>query len=59
MDANVALLDWYWELPIVTRVYLTACFLTTVACAFDAVSPYHLYYNSRAIAQGEVRRRLS
>ena len=36
---------WYREIPIVTRCYLTASVLTTVACFFDLVSPFSLYLN--------------
>ena len=37
-------LEWYHEIPIVSRVYLTASFLTTAACALDLVSPFSLYF---------------
>jgi hypothetical protein len=40
---------WYREIPIVTRCYLTASVLTTVACFFDLVSPFSLYLNYRLI----------
>lgn len=53
MDGNVRLLDWYWEMPAVTRLYFTGTFTATVLCAFDVVSPYSLYYNYRQIARGE------
>lgn len=48
-------LEWYTEIPIVSRVYLTAAFLTTAACALDLVSPYSLYFNLKLIMQGQVR----
>ena len=35
----------YRDIPIVSRTYLTASFLTTAACALDLVSPFSLYYN--------------
>ena len=54
MDGGIALFDWYWEMPIVTRTYFTAAFITTTLCALDVVSVYHLYLNPRAVAQGEV-----
>lgn len=56
MDANVNLLDWYWDLPTITRIYFTGAFATTALCALDVVSPYMLYFNSRQIARGEVWR---
>lgn len=36
---------WYSEIPIVSRVYLTASFITTAACALDVISPFSLYFN--------------
>lgn len=56
MDGNVNLLDWYWEMPVVTRLYFTASFIITVLCALDlGVSPLHLYYSWRLISMGEAR----
>ena len=40
---------WYYELPTVTRWYLTLSVLTTAACFFDLVSPFTLYLNFRLI----------
>lgn len=37
--------QWYSEIPIVSRCYLTASFITTAACALDFVSPFSLYFN--------------
>jgi hypothetical protein len=41
--------QWYLEIPIVTRCYLTASVLTTAACYFDIISPFSLYLNYRLI----------
>eukprot|EP00742_Colponemidia_sp_Colp-10_P006153 GILJ01006586.1.p1 GENE.GILJ01006586.1~~GILJ01006586.1.p1 ORF type:complete len:278 (+),score=13.17 GILJ01006586.1:73-906(+) len=41
--------DWYKEIPIITRCYMTVAFLTTVACAVDLVSPFALYFNRSLI----------
>ena len=38
-------LEWYNEIPVVSRLYLTGSFLTTAACALDLVSPFSLYFN--------------
>ncbi|KAI9019858.1 Der1-like family-domain-containing protein [Hyaloraphidium curvatum] len=43
---------WYFETPVGTRVYLTAVFLTTLACQLDLVSPFHLYFNWDLIWKG-------
>lgn len=57
MEQAPNLLDWYWDLPIVTRTYFTCCVALTAACALDIVTPYSLYYNWHAISQlGEVWR---
>lgn len=57
MDGNVNLLDWYWEMPVVTRLYFTCSFALTVVCALDlGVSPLHLYFSPRLIDKGEASR---
>jgi|TARA_B110000091_G_C13709326_1_gene429746 Derlin-2/3 len=49
--------EWYLEIPIVSRTYLTASFITTAACALELVSPFSLYYNFKLIFhEGEVWR---
>ncbi|GAB6026469.1 Derlin-2 [Chamberlinius hualienensis] len=35
----------YMQIPTVTRVYTTACVLTTFAVQLDIVSPFQLYFN--------------
>jgi len=42
-------LEWYNEIPVVSRAYLTGSFLTTAACALDLVSPFSLYFNFKLI----------
>jgi len=42
-------LEWYNEIPVVSRLYLTSSFLTTAACALDLVSPFSLYFNFKLI----------
>lgn len=39
------MLTWYTEIPIISRLYLTAAIGTTTACFMDFVSPLTLYYN--------------
>jgi len=35
----------YLEMPPVTRVYTTACVMTTIAVKLEVVSPFQLYFN--------------
>ena len=52
--------DWYNEIPIVSRLYLTASFLTTAACALDLVSLFSLYFNFKLIFyKGQIWRLLT
>ena len=47
----------YWEIPAVSRAYLTVSCVLTAACALDVVSPFSLYFNWRLIFQrGQVWR---
>eukprot|EP00252_Welwitschia_mirabilis_P017261 TRINITY_DN3826_c0_g1_i2.p1 TRINITY_DN3826_c0_g1~~TRINITY_DN3826_c0_g1_i2.p1 ORF type:complete len:241 (+),score=24.05 TRINITY_DN3826_c0_g1_i2:206-928(+) len=41
--------DWYKQMPVITRSYLTASILTTVGCSLEIISPYHLYLNTTRI----------
>lgn len=41
----MSVLDWFYEIPPVSRIYLTAAVATTSACFLDFVSPLTLYYN--------------
>uniref|UniRef100_A0AAV1V8W6 Derlin n=1 Tax=Peronospora matthiolae TaxID=2874970 RepID=A0AAV1V8W6_9STRA len=50
-------LEWYYDIPVVSRLYLTGSFLTTTACALDLVSPFSLYFNFHLIfMKGQVWR---
>mmetsp|Transcript_4543 Transcript_4543/g.5740 ORF Transcript_4543/g.5740 Transcript_4543/m.5740 type:complete len:89 (-) Transcript_4543:1260-1526(-) len=44
-------LEWYFDIPIVSRIYFTASVLTTAACALDLVSPFTLYFNYKLIVE--------
>jgi len=37
------------QIPVVTRVYTTSCFLTTAAVQLDLVNPFQLYFNPELI----------
>lgn len=55
--ANVDVMSWYMEIPLVSRLYLTGAFLTTAACAVDIISPFSLYFNwDLVFSQGQVWR---
>mmetsp|Transcript_20741 Transcript_20741/g.62487 ORF Transcript_20741/g.62487 Transcript_20741/m.62487 type:complete len:245 (+) Transcript_20741:324-1058(+) len=43
--------EWWKQLPVVTRTYVTASFLTTAGCALDVITPYHIYFNAWLILQ--------
>uniref|UniRef100_A0A453MLY9 Derlin n=1 Tax=Aegilops tauschii subsp. strangulata TaxID=200361 RepID=A0A453MLY9_AEGTS len=43
--------EWYRQMPIITRSYLTAAVLTTVGCTLEIISPYHLYLNPKLVVQ--------
>ncbi|KAJ3024235.1 Derlin-2 [Thoreauomyces humboldtii] len=44
--------EWYYEVPVVTRTYVTAVVLATLSCQLDLVSPFHLYFNFNLIWKG-------
>ncbi|KAJ9562909.1 hypothetical protein OSB04_008069 [Centaurea solstitialis] len=41
--------EWYKQMPVITRSYLTAAVLTTVGCSLEIISPYNLYLNPRLV----------
>ncbi|KAH9571267.1 hypothetical protein CY35_02G086200 [Sphagnum magellanicum] len=43
--------DWYKQMPIITRSYLTLSVLTTVGCALEVISPLHVYLNSTLVVE--------
>ena len=45
------MLSWYFEIPVVSRLYLTAALCTTSACFLEIVSPFTLYYNYDLIVE--------
>jgi Derlin-2/3 len=36
---------WFLDIPVVSRVYLSAALATSAACFMDVVSPLTLYFN--------------
>ncbi|KAL5157654.1 Derlin-2.2 [Glycine soja] len=43
--------EWYKQMPVITRSYLTAAVVTTIGCSLDIISPYHLYLNPRLVVK--------
>ncbi|KAL7088708.1 hypothetical protein ACP275_13G144100 [Erythranthe tilingii] len=41
--------EWYKQMPIITRSYLTAAIVTTIGCSLDIISPYDLYLNPNLV----------
>uniref|UniRef100_A0A6N2KX84 Derlin n=1 Tax=Salix viminalis TaxID=40686 RepID=A0A6N2KX84_SALVM len=41
--------DWYKQMPIITRSYVTAAVVTTIGCSLDIISPSNLYLNPRLV----------
>jgi Derlin-2/3 len=39
------LFSWYREIPIISRIYLTAAIGASTLCFMDIISPLTLYYN--------------
>jgi len=39
----------YFEIPIVTRFYISSCVLTTLAVQLDIITPFQLYFNPTLI----------
>ncbi|KAG7217834.1 hypothetical protein INR49_020864 [Caranx melampygus] len=35
----------YFQIPVVTRAYTTACVLTTAAVQLEVITPFQLYFN--------------
>lgn len=45
----VSIEEWYKQMPIITRSYLTLAFVTTALCALEIISPFSVYFNARLI----------
>eukprot|EP00299_Pterocystis_sp_00344_P006659 c1860_g1_i2.p1 GENE.c1860_g1_i2~~c1860_g1_i2.p1 ORF type:complete len:228 (+),score=29.91 c1860_g1_i2:33-716(+) len=41
--------DWFQELPVITRTYLSLAMVTTVSCGIELISPFQLYLNFHLI----------
>ncbi|PWA17076.1 hypothetical protein CCH79_00013274 [Gambusia affinis] len=45
----LSLTQEYFQIPLVTRTYTTACILTTAAVQLQVISPFQLYFNPELI----------
>lgn len=43
--------DWYKQMPVITRSYLTVSILTTVGCSLEIISAYDLYLNPTLVVK--------
>ncbi|KAG5187134.1 Derlin [Tribonema minus] len=60
MDGNAGdPLQWYYEIPPVSRTYMTAAFVTTALTALDLVSPIQFFLNWKLVMQGQAWRLLT
>lgn len=50
-DYHPSVFNWYFEIPIISRCYLTIAMAVTTACFLDIISPFTLYYNYELIVQ--------
>ncbi|GMH05320.1 hypothetical protein Nepgr_007160 [Nepenthes gracilis] len=41
--------EWYKQMPIITRSYLTAAIVTAVGCSLEIISPHNLYLNPKLV----------
>ncbi|XP_003745341.1 derlin-3 [Galendromus occidentalis] len=57
--AQVLMQQYFVEVPVVTRTYVAACVLTTLAVELDVISPLSLYFNPTLILRGQVWRLLT
>mmetsp|Transcript_18292 Transcript_18292/g.25808 ORF Transcript_18292/g.25808 Transcript_18292/m.25808 type:complete len:242 (+) Transcript_18292:128-853(+) len=57
VGGGLDLIQWYMDIPPISRVYFTSAVLTTAGCAMDIISPYSLYFNFDLIfVKGQVWR---
>jgi len=51
MDAAFSFEEFYRQIPIVTKTYVTGCVLTSLAVFLEIVSQFDLYLNWRAVTK--------
>eukprot|EP01029_Cantina_marsupialis_P030357 TRINITY_DN81960_c0_g1_i1.p1 TRINITY_DN81960_c0_g1~~TRINITY_DN81960_c0_g1_i1.p1 ORF type:complete len:304 (-),score=80.40 TRINITY_DN81960_c0_g1_i1:624-1490(-) len=50
------IMDWYFRIPVVTRIYFTISMLLSLLVTLDMLSPFSLYLNKHLVLEGEVWR---
>ena len=49
--------SWYFDIPVISRLYLTVAATTTALCSLEIISPLSLYFNFKLIVgKGEIWR---
>ncbi|KAL9617567.1 MAG: hypothetical protein Q9160_007637 [Pyrenula sp. 1 TL-2023] len=46
---NFPLEQWFWEMPVCTRVWTTATVLTSILLQCKVITPFQLFYSFRAV----------
>jgi len=46
---QVPLEQWFWEMPICTRIWTTATIATSVLVQCNIITPWQLFYSLRAV----------
>ena len=41
--------QWYYDVPIVTRIWTTAAVITSVLVRCDIITPFQLFYNFNSV----------
>lgn len=41
--------DWFRSIPPITKVYASACFMTTLAVHLEVINPLSLYLNYNSV----------
>jgi Derlin-2/3 len=55
-QAGFPLEQWFWEMPVCTRLWTTATVITSALVQCQIVTPFQLFYSFRAVfAKSQVR----
>lgn len=48
-QAGFPLEQWFWEMPVCTRLWTTATVITSVMVQCQIITPFQLFYSFRAV----------